>query len=407
MRQPGSSARAIDMHRIVVVGGSLAGIRSIEALRREGFDGRITLVGAEPHFPPYDRPPLSKSVLLGASEEDIRLRVKPDLDIDLLLNQRAMGLELGSREVLLRNDERLPFDGLVIATGAKPRQPRSLTGDPKKVFVLRDVEDSIRLRDALNGSPRVAVVGGGFIGCEVAASCRQLGLDVTIVESAAYPMEAVLGTDMASELAVPHHEHGVTLKTNATVTAIQEEALILADGSTVPADIVIVAVGAAPEVDWLQGSGLNIENGVLLDETCAAIGASGVVAAGDVARWYNPLYEQTMRIEHWSNAVEQADAAAQTLLAGPRFSKPFESAPYFWSDQYDAKIQFVGRPLGSAQVVEGSVQERRFVAVYLVQDRIMGALCVNSASRLGKYRRMVTTRASVASLSDTVRPVLS
>ena len=395
-----------EMRRVVIVGASLAGVRSAEALRREGFEGQITLVGAEGHFPPYDRPPLSKSVLLGTPVEDVRLRVKADVDLELLLNQRATELSLGTREVVLQDGDRLRFDGLVIATGTTPRQPRALTGDPGRVFVLRTVEDSLRLRAALDDRPRVAIVGGGFIGCEVAASCRQLGLEVTVVEAGAYPMEAVLGTAMAKELAVMHHDHGTTLKTNAAATSIHRDTLQLADHSTVPADIVVVAVGAAPEVSWLQGSGLNVDNGVLLDATCAAIGADGVVAAGDVARWFNPLFEQTMRVEHWSNAVEQADAAAQTLLAGPGKGRDFESVPYFWSDQYDTKIQFVGRPMGTVHVMEGSPADRKFVAAYIDGERLMGALCVNWASRLGRYRRMVAGRTSSRGLVEAIQPAV-
>lgn len=391
------------MRRIVVVGASLAGVRSAEALRREGFEGAITLVGAEGHFPPYDRPPLSKSVLLGTPVEDVRLRVKPDPDIDLVLNQRATELSLGTREVVLQDGARLRFDGLVIATGATPRQPRALTGDPNRVFVLRTIEDSLRLKAALSARPRVAIVGGGFIGCEVAASCSQLGLEVTVVEAGAYPMAPVLGTAMARELAVIHHDHGTKVKTHATVTAIHGDTLHLADGGSVPADIVVVAVGAAPETGWLAGSGLNTDDGVLLDETCAAVGAHGVVAAGDVARWFNPLFGQTMRVEHWSNAAEQADAAARTLLAEPGKASAFESVPYFWSDQYETKIQFVGRPIGTAHVVEGSAADLQFVAAYVDEDRVVGALCVNRPSRLGRYRRMVAGRSSAESLLDVIQ----
>ncbi|MEX2290083.1 MAG: FAD-dependent oxidoreductase [Mycobacteriales bacterium] len=392
-----------DIRRIVVVGASLAGVRSVEALRREGFDGEIVLVGAEEHFPPYDRPPLSKAVLLGESIEGFRLRVQPDLNAELVLNHRAVELDLGSREVVLHNGDRLSFDGLVIATGATPRQPRALTGDSDRVFVLRTTEDSLRLRAALSQRPRVAVVGGGFIGCEVAASCRQLGLDVTLIEAAAFPMEPVLGTAMASELVGMHHDHGTTLKTNAAVTEIHDETLLMADGSAVAADIVIVAVGAAPEVGWLKGSGLDISNGVLLDQTCLAVGANGVAAAGDVARWLNPLFGEVMRVEHWSNAVEQADAVARSLLAGPGEAAPYESVPYFWSDQYDAKLQFVGRPRGDAHIVDGTPADRKFAALYVEGDRIMGGLCVNRPSLLGRYRRMVASRASARSLLEPVQ----
>ncbi|RKN42352.1 NAD(P)/FAD-dependent oxidoreductase [Streptomyces hoynatensis] len=386
---------------IAVVGASLAGVRTAEALRRRGYQGELTLVGAEPHFPPYDRPPLSKSVLTGADPEEVRLRVDEDLGAKLRLGVAAVGLDLAAREVRLADGERLGFDGLVIATGGSPRQPPALRGEPPEVFVLRTLEDSLALRAALLRGPRVAVVGGGFIGCEIAAACRALGLEVTLVEAEGQPMERVLGPELGRELAALHRDHGTALRTGTPVAGLRPGEVLLADGTTVPADVVVVAIGCAPATAWLRGSGLDVADGVLLDERCAAVGAEGVVAAGDVARWPNRLFGETMRIEHWTNAFEQADAAARTLLAGPGGeAEPFAPVPYFWSDQYDSKIHFVGRATGRPRIVEGSPAERRFVAVWTGEGVVRGALCVNRAGRLARYRRMIANRAAEDALPE-------
>ncbi len=386
---------------ILVVGASLAGLRAVEALRRLGYAGRITCVGAERHLP-YDRPPLSKEVLRGTREPEGTALRKPDsydeLEVDWRLGQRATALDLEARCVELDGGERLRFDGLLIATGARPR---TLPDTPRLagIHTLRSLDDCLAIRAALAHTPRVAVVGAGFIGAEVAASCRERGLEVTLIEALPVPLAAALGTRMGEVCAALHRDHGVDLRCGAGVSGFEGgdrvEAVRLADGKRVPADLVVVGVGVEPEVDWLRASGLALDDGVVCDATCAA-GAPGVVAAGDVARWHNLLFDQAMRVEHWTHAVEQGEAAAARLLASDAEAQPFESVPFFWSDQYDRKIQLAGSaaPSDAVRIVHGEVEARRFVALYGRAGRLVGALGFNRARYLMQYRRAIRERAS-------------
>ncbi|WP_187280266.1 FAD-dependent oxidoreductase [Streptomyces sp. IB2014 016-6] len=393
------------LRRVAVVGTSLAGVRAAEALRRRGFQDRLTLIGRDTDFPPHDRPPPSQAVLTGGDVDGSRLPVAPDLDAELMMNTTAEGLTLGRTPggtggaggtggtLRLSAGRTLDFDGLVIATGAEARQPAALVDGHPDVFVLRTFEDSLALRAALLAGPRVAVVGAGFVGCAVASHCRALGLDVTVIEEGPGPLGRVLGTAMGRELAELHRDHGTVMKTGARAVALHPDGVELADGTRVAADVVVVAVGRAPRTEWLRGSGLDVEDGVLLDATCAAAGAPRVVAAGDVARWFNPLFGAVMRVGRRSDTVEQARAAADTLLADGDNASPFESVPYFRSEQYESAIQFVGRGNGVPHVVEGTLAERRFVTAYTDGQHITGALCVNRPSQLARYRRMVAARA--------------
>ncbi len=388
---------------VVVVGASLAGVRAAEALRREGFTGRLTLMGAEPHFPPYDRPPLSKELLLGAwPPERARLRVSTELDAELALGQRATGLDLERRQLTTSEGATVNFDGLVIATGAVPRWPKLPGTELGGVLALRTFEDSLALQRELSRSPRVVVVGAGFIGCEVASACRQQGLDVTVVEALALPLIRVLGPDMGEFVRAFHDSRGVLFRLGAGVAGLrgtgQVEQVDLTDGTSLPADVVVLAIGAVPETTWLDGCGLVLDDGVVCDQTCAAVGAQDVVAAGDVARWFNPLFGETMRVEHWSNAAEQAEAAAATLLRGREAAEPYTAVPYFWSDQHGSKLQFVGIPAGSAHVVEGSVSEERFVVAYERSGRLVGTLVFNWPARMARYRRLIATQADFATV---------
>jgi len=393
------------MDQVVVVGASLAGVRAAEALRREGFRGELTVIGAEQHFPPYDRPPLSKEVLAGLWEPDRgRLKVSDSLDAHLLLGRRAVAVDLDKNNVDLDDGTAVGFDGLVVATGATPKMLASIDATLPGVFVLRTHEDCLALREALVREPKVAIVGAGWIGCEVAATCRARGLQVSVVEFAEWPMERTLGAAMGSWAAGLHESHGVDLRLGVGVTAVsgrgRVEEVHLADGTTVAADVVIVAIGVAPETGWLASSGLDIDNGVLLDASCRAIGAENVVAAGDVARWYNETFEADMRIEHWSNAVEQAGAAAQTLLRTPEESLAYATVPYVWSDQYDKKLQYAGIPGEFHGVVEGSPEDGKFVAAFSSDGRLVGALCVNSPARMVRYKRLIASRPPIENLAE-------
>ncbi|MET9551358.1 FAD-dependent oxidoreductase [Streptomyces sp. NPDC006645] len=383
-------SRGIDgtLRHIAVVGASDAGTRTIRALRRQGFEDRITLVDAG-----HDTP--------------------PDLDAEPLPDTTAEALDLthdSGHTVRLSDGRTLDADGLVIATGAGAHRPPGPRGGHPAVFSLRtfedhagsgggeDSENSLALRTALAAGPRVAVVGAGFTGCEVASYCRARGLDVTVVESRAAPLERVLGKDMGHALADLHRDHGTVMTTGARAVSLRPEGVVTADGTLVPADVVVVAAGPAPRTEWLRGSGLDIADGVLLDSTCAAVGASRVVAAGSVARWFNPLFGAVMRVEDGGDAeprsdtAEQAGAAADTLLADGEYPMPFESLPYFRSEQYGTEIQFVGVATGVPHVVVGMLAERQFVAVYSDGQLVTGALCVNSPSQLDRYRRMVAAR---------------
>lgn len=384
-----------ELRSVVVVGGSLAGLRAVEALRRRGYGGRITWIGAE-RSPPYDRPPLSKQVLRGEwPPSRVTLAPRPsyeELELDMRLGVRATSLDCRQRRVQLSDGSDVGFDGLVIATGAAPRtlpDSKHLEG----VHVLRTLDDALAIRRVLSLTPRVAIVGAGFIGLEVAASCRSLGLDVTVVETAAVPLSIPLGGAMGSAIADVHRGRGVKLRTGVAVESLlgehRVEGLRLADGTTVPADLVVVGIGVVPETAWLEGSGVALDHGVSCDSRCST-SVPGIVACGDVARWDHPLFGEAMRVEHWTNAVEQAGAAVQRLLEGDS-APPFSPVPYFWSDQYDLKIQFVGRATGadSFRVVEGSAETKDLVALYGKSGTLRGALVINKPSAMIRYRKAI------------------
>ena len=388
------------MERIVVVGASLAGLRAAEALRRAGFTGSLTLVGAEDHLP-YDRPPLSKQVLAGDWDVD-RLWLRPPddyepLGLDLRLGRRATDLDVEGREVLLHGGEVLPYDGVIIATGAAPRR---LPGCPQLdgVVELRTLDDALALRTAFEQEPKVVVVGAGFIGAEVAATARQRGLDVTVLEALPVPLSRGLGDRMGTACAALHLDHGVDVRCGVGVSGFEGERRVtgvrLTNGAVVPADVVVVGVGVTPETAWLESSGLELNDGVVCDELCRA--APGVYVAGDVARWTNPLVGQSMRVEHWTNAAEQGQAAAENLLAGEGAGSPFAPVPYFWSDQYEVKIQFVGlaRPGDDVEVVDGSLEAHRFVAIYGRAGRFVACLAFSRPRLVMAYRRLLAEGAS-------------
>lgn len=391
------------MRRVAVVGSSLAGLRACEELRALGFDGGLALIGAEIHAP-YDRPPLSKQFLAGKWDRDrITLRT-PDkidgLDLDLRLGVSAEHLDLNDRSIDLSDGTTLPFDGLVIATGSTPRSFPVGPGDAEGIYTLRTLDDSLRLQSVIAQSgARLVVIGAGFIGSEVSSTAHDAGASVTVIEAAPVPLEHALGREMGEVCGHLQRDAGVDLRLGIGVEHIRTSSghatgVELADGSVVEADAVLVAIGVSPTTGWLDGSGLQITDGVVCDETLHA--APGVVAAGDIVHWPHATIGHDLRLEHWENAVGQGAHAAASLLAGPIAADPFVPVPYFWSDQYGTKIQLVGHPEPDAEVrvVEGSLEEKRFVALYGHGNRLVAALTFGRPRLLVMYRRLLEERVS-------------
>ncbi|MEM8609310.1 MAG: FAD-dependent oxidoreductase [Myxococcota bacterium] len=387
--------------RIAIVGASLAGLRTAEFLRRAGFEGELTLIGEEPHLP-YDRPPLSKEILRGEWEPDrlaLRRKDYDSLSLDLRLGRRAIRLEPDSRTVRLDDDSAVAFDRLVVASGGSARR---LPGQPEMqgVFVLRTLDDAIAIRDAMSAASHVAVIGAGFIGAEVAASARQRGLPVTMIEALDAPLTQSLGPTIGAILQGVHEGRGVEVHCGQFVTEFvgggRLESLRLEDGTTIPCDLAVVGVGVVPAVDWLEGSGIALEDGVRCDETCES-SIPGVYAVGDVASWFNPLFEERMRVEHWTNAVEQARHVASALVSDSSDRNPFVSVPMFWSDQYDIKIQGVGRPRATDELVltGGTPEDEKFVALYGRSGRLVGAVTFNRPPKVIALRKLISERGSL------------
>jgi NADPH-dependent 2,4-dienoyl-CoA reductase/sulfur reductase-like enzyme len=394
----------------VIVGASLAGINAARTLRLQGHAGSIIVVDADSERP-YDRPPLSKQMLTGEWEpEKILLPAgKEDLDLEFRLGVRAKAVDLGARQITLEGADgtvaNTAFDSLVIASGASARRlPDSagITG----VHVVRTLADSLALRAELEAGPsRVVVIGAGFIGAEVASSCRKRGIEVTLVEAMPLPLERILGAEMGRVCAQVHIENGVDLRLGTGVLQLETETVdgvekvvgvALTDGTTIATEIVVVGIGVTLNVDWLEGSGLTLDDGVVCDNTLLA--APGVVAAGDIARYPSARFGRMLRVEHWETAIAGGEAAARRLLAEASGETPvvFDPIPWFWSDQYDRKIQLAGRPMptDTCVVVHGSTEEFRFVALYGDGDRLTGVLGMNRPRHVVQLRALFEEGAS-------------
>jgi NADPH-dependent 2,4-dienoyl-CoA reductase/sulfur reductase-like enzyme len=393
----------VSIERFVVVGASLAGLRAVEAARRAGFAGRITVIGAEPHLP-YDRPPLSKDFLAPVKSGD-EPRIPffrgddyfaEELHAELLLGTPATGLDT-ARKVVVVGDLEVGYDALVIATGSALRVLPGTEG-LSGVHGLRTLDDSLAIRAALDEGARTVVVGAGFIGSEVASGARKRGLDVTIVEALPTPLVRATGTEMGKAIAALHERNGATLLCGTGVKALagggKVEQVVLDDDTVIPADLVVVGIGVIPSVGWLEDSGLTLDDGVVCDETLWT-GFPGVYAAGDVANWINPAFGIRQRMENWTAAAEQGAAAARNAL-DPQSAKPYATVPYFWSDWYDSRIQFVGLPdADEVRLVEGDLDGgERWVALYRKSDRLVGALTLNGQAVVMKYRRLISQRPS-------------
>ncbi|MFB4308182.1 NAD(P)/FAD-dependent oxidoreductase [Actinomadura sp. GTD37] len=397
--------------RAVIVGASLAGARTAQGLRRGGWAGPITMIGAEPH-PPYDRPPLSKGFLLGRVDQAGIALLSAErfagLGVDLRLGRAAVGLDPAARHVALADGTRVGYDALVVATGSVPRAlpDPAMDGPSTGVHVLRTLDDALALRASLTAGARVVVVGGGFIGAEIASACRALDLDVAIVEADKALMGRGLGGRLGTAAAVRHAAHGVRVLLGRRVVRLhgraRPTAVELDDGTELPADVVVVGVGSRPATDWLEGCGLTLDDGVVCDETLAAVGVEDVYAVGDVARWRARRYGTTLRTEHWTAAGEQAAAVAATLCGTPT---EYDPVPYVWSDQFGARLQIFGRvrPADEVVVLDGDPEGDRFVAVAGGDGRMQGVVALNAAKEAVRLRRSLSEGASWPSVVDDLR----
>jgi NADPH-dependent 2,4-dienoyl-CoA reductase/sulfur reductase-like enzyme len=389
----------MNLRTVVVVGTGLAGLSAARALREQGFAGQLTLVGEEPHRP-YDRPPLSKEFLAGRCDEASLALEDPaeQLSARFLLRRRAVGLDPRDQAVLLDDGTALRAHGVVIATGASARR---LPGAPAGVHALRTLEDAWAIRADLLLAQRVAVIGAGFIGLEVAATLRGLGLPVTVLEAGPEPLHAALGPAVGAAIAARHRGHGVDVRCGVSLAGFEAgpdgrvTAVHGTDGSRVPADLVIAGVGAEPAVRWLEGSGLELAGGVHCD-AAGGTGLPGVVAVGDCAAWYEPRLGRAQRVEHWTSALVRPALAVATLLGtDPASLRPLRS-PYFWSDQYDARLQFAGHtaPGDELTVEDGALDEDGFLAVYRRAGTPVGVVAVDRPGPFTRWRRALDSAAA-------------
>lgn len=384
-------------------------MRVADGLRKNGYEGEVVLISDEDH-PPYDRPPLSKQVLLGEwSPSQTYFHGVDELQrrgVRLVTGQAAVGLEqdaLGG-SVRMSDGSSLPFDHVVIATGSRPRQLPIPA--PRGVHTLRTIEDAGALVEAFAARPQVTIVGGGFIGAEVATAARKQGLDTTIVEALPTPLSRHLGDRVGEACSALYTRNGVTVRTGATLTQIlgqdRVEALVLADGTIVPTDLVIVGIGAQPNSEWVEGSGLTVDNGVVCTSTGRA--AERVWAVGDVARWFHPLFGQHIRVEHWTHATEQAHHVARAIAG----DAPGEltSVPYVWSDQFGVKMHITGRPspLATLLEVDGDLGSEHFVGLYVEDDAVVGAVAFNDPRASALSRRLIANRADPATALEKLAP---
>lgn len=383
----------------MVVGANIAGLRAVEAARQTGFHGPVTLIGAEP-YPPYNRPPLSKGFLradTGAQAQYFRDEesLRSELAVDLRLGAPATALCTDTRTIRV-GDEELPYSAAVLATGASARTLPGASG-LRGVHTLRTLDDARRIRTALVSGVRLVVVGAGFVGAEVACTAKELGAEVTVVEAAPTPLVRAVGSEMGAVLGSLLGRRGIALRCGALVEELQGtdriESVRLADGTVLPADLVVVGIGADPATDWLAGSGLELDDGVVCDRHLRT-SAPGVYAAGDVARWFHPVLDRTVRLEHWTTAAEQGALAARNAV-DPVTDTECCTVPYFWSDWGEHRIQFVGDPQADeVRVVLGDAGSDSFLALYRRDERVIGALGLNQRRAVMRLRTAIARRAT-------------
>jgi 3-phenylpropionate/trans-cinnamate dioxygenase ferredoxin reductase subunit len=383
----------------VIIGASLAGGTAAATLRRDGFDGDVILVGEEPH-PPYERPPLSKQYLRDEAPFEKAL-LRPagfyeDNRIDARFGVAATRVDTAGRTVDLTVGGSIHYDKLLIATGVRNRRLAIPGLELPNIFNLRSVDDADLIRNHIAPGQRVAVIGMGFIGCEVAASLRQKGMEVVCIDPSPTPLFRVLGEEVGQVISAVHHEHGVETLFNDVVTSFEGqgrvERVVTKSGRRIDCDLAVVGVGVEPVVDFAIGSGLEISNGILVDEYCET-NVAGIYAAGDVANHYHPVFGTRMRVEHWQNAMQQGAAAARTML-GKRQS--YDPVHWFWSDQYDVNLQYAGFHQSSDRlVVRGSLEARDFVGFYLNQGRIDAVVALNRGKDVRRVMPLIKARVAV------------
>ena len=392
--------------RYVVLGASLTGGTAAATLRKEGFDGEIVLVGAEPDLP-YERPPLSKDYLRRESPRDNVFLNSPqyyeEQSIELRLGQKATRLNSAEKRVVLDSGDELAYDKLLIATGVNPRELAVPGSDLPGVTYLRTLPHADILGEALQKKPHVLVVGAGFIGSEVAASARSLGCEVAMLEVAPVPLIRALGEELGAVYADFHREQGVDVQTNTGIAEFcgsgRLEAAVTSAGDVIPCDVAVIGVGVAPNTAFLEGSGLDLQNGVLTDEFCRS-NAPDVFAAGDVANWWHPTWQERLRLEHYDNAIDQGTAVAKNMLGK---GEPYAPVPHFWSDQYDLSLQYLGYASRWDEIaIRGKPSDHSFSAFYLADGRVRACLSVNRFRDQKAARRLISggTPVDARRLSD-------
>jgi NADPH-dependent 2,4-dienoyl-CoA reductase/sulfur reductase-like enzyme len=384
------------MLRLVIVGGSLAGLRAAQAARSAGHEGGIVMIGQEPHLP-YTRPPLSKELLQGTQEiEDSALQVG-ELDVEWRLGVPATALDRERRRVQLEDGTEAPYDRLIIATGCRARSWDGPGADLNRVHTLRDLEDAVALRTALSSSERLLIVGAGFIGCEVAASARALGIEVTLVDIAAHPL-LPFGPQLGERWTRMHRERGVDLRLGVGLAGLRGasgrvEHAELTDGTTLNVDTVLLALGSVLNSEWLSGSELKLNPAIVCDATLTTVTDPDILAAGDIAAVPVALADGTpLRVEHWTTAAEHGQLAGRNALLDAADRAAHATPPYFWSDQYGSKIQALGCPAlaDRIEMLEQSPEDDRFVAACVSGERMIGIVGLNAARRLPWYRKQLT-----------------
>jgi 3-phenylpropionate/trans-cinnamate dioxygenase ferredoxin reductase subunit len=386
-------------HTFVIVGASLAGAKAAEALRQEGFEGRLVLVGEERQRP-YERPPLSKDYLRGEAERP-RVYVHDedfyaDQEIELRTSARVVAIEPAAGQVVLESGERLAYDRLLLTTGAAARHLPVPGADLPGVHTLRTLEDAESLKQAIPRASRVVVVGAGWIGSEVAASARQMGIEVVLVERGNVPLERVLGAEVGAVYHELHRDHGVELLPRTRVEAFagtrSVEEVRTSDGRRIACDLVVVGVGAAPRIELAQAAGLMVDGGIAVDERLQT-SAPGVFAAGDVAAAWHPFYQTRIRLEHWANALHQGPAAARNMLG---LDVSYERLPYFFSDQYDLGMEYTGyAPIWDKVVFRGDADRREFIAFWLRDGRVVAGMNANVWDVTGAIGELIRGRRQV------------